>query len=316
MSAVRVGFIGLGRMGMPMARNLAAADIALTVYDARADVSREFADTYGANAAADVAEVFTAADLVVTMLPNGSIVRAVVTEGLATHPGGSGLVVDMSSSAPSDTATLAKLVADHGWDLVDAPVSGGVARAETGELSILAGGSAAAVDRAQPVFDVLGKQTFRVGAVGSGHTMKALNNVMSAAGLLLASETLLLGRKHGLEPEVMLSVLNASTGRNHATETKIAPFVLSGSYASGFAIDLMVKDLTIARELAREAGSPYLVGSLATSVWELAMRQAPEGADQMELVRWLEELAGMGLVAGPIVDTENSATLEGTRQRP
>jgi 3-hydroxyisobutyrate dehydrogenase len=136
--------------------------------------------------------------------------------------------------------------------------------------------------------------------------MKALNNVMSAAGLLLASETLLLGRKHGLEPEVMLSVLNASTGRNHATETKIAPFVLSGTYASGFALDLMVKDLAIARELAREAGSPYLVGSLVTSLWELAMRQLPTGADQMELVRWLEELAGMGLAAGPDIETERT----------
>ena len=220
-----VGFIGLGRMGSPMARNLAAAGFTLTVYDLRADVSRDFADAHGARAAGDVAEVFAAADLVVTMLPNGAIVRAAVTDGLAGNAGGTGLIADMSSSAPGDTAVLAKLVAGHGWDLVDAPVSGGVARAVTGELSILAGGSACAVDRCQPMFDVLGKQTFRVGAVGSGHTMKALNNVMSAAGLLLASETLLLGRKHGLEPEVMLSVLNASTGRNHATETKIAPFV-------------------------------------------------------------------------------------------
>lgn len=311
---MNVGFIGLGRMGTPMARNLAAADFALTVYDARADASSEFADIHGAKAASEVGEVFTSADLVITMLPNGAIVRAVVSEGMAADTGGRGLVVDMSSSAPSDTATLAKLVTGRGWELVDAPVSGGVARAETGDLSILAGGSAGAVDCCQPVFDVLGRETFRVGSVGCGHTMKALNNVMSAAGLLLASEALLVGRKHGLEPDVMLRVLNASTGRNHATETKIAPYVLSGTYASGFALDLMVKDLAIARELAREAGSPYLAAALVTSVWELAARQVPAGADQMELVRWLEELAGVGLAAGPQDETEKSAELEGSTE--
>jgi len=160
----------------------------------------------------------------------------------------------MSSSAPHETESLAVIALQHGYGLVDAPVSGGVVRAESGDLSILAGGDSAAIDRCGPLFAVLGRETFQVGPVGAGHAMKALNNLMSGAGLLLAAETILAGRKYGLAPEVMLDVLNASTGMNHATKTKIAQFVLSGTYASGFALDLMVKDLaTAAASPARPA---------------------------------------------------------------
>lgn len=296
-----VGFIGLGNMGHPMARNLAAAGIDLVVFDLLPDVTSAFAAEHGARAATGLGEVFRSAEVVITMLPSGRAVRAAVIEGLAAVPSNAGtgrLLVDMSSSAPQETAELATILSGHGYAMVDAPVSGGVARAVTGELSILAGGDAASVDRCVPLFRVLGRETFRVGPVGSGHAMKALNNVMSAAGLLLAAETVLAGRKYGLTPEVMLDVLNASTGMNHATKTKIAQYVLSGTYASGFALDLMVKDLTIAAGIAREAGTPYLMGSLVTSVWQLAQGQLPAGADQMRLVRWLEDLSGVRL--GPI----------------
>jgi 3-hydroxyisobutyrate dehydrogenase len=291
-----VGFVGLGHMGHPMARNLAAAGFPLTVFDLRGDVASGFAKEHGTRAAADLADLFEASDVVITMLPNGSAVREAVTAGLTGVSDGAGrLLVDMSSSAPHETRTLAAVALQHGYGLVDAPVSGGVVRAESGDLSILAGGDAAAVDRCEPLFAVMGRETFRVGPVGAGHAMKALNNVMSGAGLLLAAETILVGRKYGLTPEVMLDVLNASTGMNHATKTKIAQFVLSGTYASGFALDLMVKDLATAGGIAREAGTPYLMGALVTSIWELARQQVPPGSDQMQLVRWLEDLAGIRL---------------------
>jgi 3-hydroxyisobutyrate dehydrogenase len=291
-----VGFVGLGHMGHPMARNLAGAGFPLTVFDLRGDAASEFAKDNGARAADDLADLFRASDVVITMLPNGSAVRDAVTAGLAGAPEGAGrLLVDMSSSAPHETEALATVARRHGYGLVDAPVSGGVIRAESGDLSILAGGDAAAVDRCGPLFAAMGRETFRVGPVGAGHAMKALNNLMSGAGLLLAAETILAGRKYGLAPEVMLDVLNASTGMNHATKTKIAQYVLSGTYASGFALDLMVKDLATAGGLARQAGTPYLMGSLVTSIWELARQQVPPGSDQMQLVRWLENLAGTRL---------------------
>ncbi|WP_213453247.1 NAD(P)-dependent oxidoreductase [Rhizomonospora bruguierae] len=295
-----VGFVGLGNMGWPMARHLAAAGLALTVFDLRGDVSARFAAEHGATAAGDIGKLFTGADIVVTMLPNGKAVRAAVEAGLAAAGTRTGrLLVDMSSSAPHETVELAGVVAAAGYDLVDAPVSGGVVRAESGDLCILAGGDAAAVNRCAPLFAAMGRETFRVGPVGAGHAMKALNNVMSAAGLLLAAETLLVGRRYGLAPETMLDVLNSSTGMNHATRTKIAQFVLSGTYASGFALDLMVKDLAIAAGIAREAGAPYLLGGLVTSVWELAKGQVPAGSDQMVLVRWLEDLAATRLAHDP-----------------
>ncbi|BCB90011.1 NAD(P)-dependent oxidoreductase [Phytohabitans suffuscus] len=291
-----VGFVGLGHMGHPMARNLAAAGFDMVVFDLDRDACAGFAESHGATAGGDAGAVFRAADTVITMLPNGRAVRAVAEAGIAAVPEGRGrLIVDMSSSAPHETAELARTAAAHGYAVVDAPVSGGVGRAETGDLSILAGGAGADVDRCEPIFEVLGRETFRVGPVGAGHAMKALNNVMSAAGLLLAAETILVGRRYGLEPEVMLKVLNASTGMNHATQTKIAQYVLSGTYASGFALDLMVKDLATAGGIARAAGAPYLMGSAVTSVWELAGAQLPPGADQMRLVRWLEDLAGTRL---------------------
>lgn len=297
----RVGFIGLGNMGSPMAGNLAAAGYGITVFDVRAETAEAFASEHGAEVAADLPGLFAASDIVIAMLPNGSIVRTAITAGLAGLPKTSErhgrLIVDMSSSAPHETRSLNELVSGYGYGLVDAPVSGGVARAKTGELSILVGGEDADAALAAPLFEVLGSNVFRVGGVGAGHAMKAINNLMSAGGLLLTAEAVIMGAKSGLDPETVLRVLNASTGRTHATETKIAPYVLSGTYASGFALQLMVKDLGIAQGIAQETGSPFVFGSAAKSVWDLAKTQLPADADQMELVRWLESLAGIELGA-------------------
>jgi 3-hydroxyisobutyrate dehydrogenase len=167
------------------------------------------------------------------MLPDGEAVRAALLEpdGLASHLQPGALVVDMGSSQPFGTATLAAELAALGVRLIDAPVSGGVARAETGELAIMAGGEPADVDRARPQLGVLGSRIFHVGPVGAGHALKALNNFVSAAGLTAVLEALHAAERFGIDPETLAEVLNVSSGRNNATETKLRQFILSGTYA-------------------------------------------------------------------------------------
>jgi 3-hydroxyisobutyrate dehydrogenase len=171
-------------------------------------------------------------------------------------------------------------------------VSGGVARAETGTLAIMAGGDAAAIDRAEPVLRAMGSSVLRTGAVGSAHAMKALNNLVSAGGFLIGIEALLIGQKFGLDPAVMTDVLNAATGRNNSTEKKFRQFVLSRSFDSGFALDLMVKDLSIALEVARETGTAAPFAALCRELWAAAGATLGPGQDHTAMAQLSERLAG------------------------
>ncbi len=298
-----VGVIGLGKMGTPMASRLAAAGASLAVHDARPDVTANVASRIGATACDGPAAVGAACDVVITMLPDGAaVVAAVLGDGgsggvaSAIRPGG--LIVDMSTAAPAQTRELGAGLAELGIRLLDAPVSGGVARAETGELTIMAGGERADVDECAGVFASLGAQSFHVGPLGAGHTAKALNNAVSAAGLIAAGEALVVAQRTGIDPAAMLEVLNASTGRNNATENKIAQFVFSRSFASGFGLGLMAKDLAIAGVLAAEAGvEPQLILESGRMV-AAADRALGPGADHTELVRWLEQRAETTLHPG------------------
>lgn len=272
-----IGFVGLGNMGWPMAARLPGAD--LTVFDTRPELVERFAAEYGARAGTDLGAV----DVLITMLPDGAIVRRVLTDA-PLAPGT--LVVDMSSSDPVGTRELGAELAARGVALVDAPVSGGVAKARTGELAIMAGGEPAAVDRAAPLLEPLGR-VIRTGDLGSGHAMKALNNLLSAAGLLAAAEVVLVGRRFGLDPQVMIDTLNASTGRNNSTENKFDRFILSGSYDSGFAMALMVKDLRTALGLAHETRTPATLGQVCLDLWTEAQAHLPDGADHTMVAAWL-----------------------------
>ena len=282
-----VGFVGLGRMGRPMVKNLIEAGFAVVAYDSDPTA---VADIPAARAAASLAEVARASEVVITMLPDGETVRR-VTVGEGDHllagltPGS--VLVDMSSSAPDGTRTLGATLARRGVTMLDAPVSGGVRRAVTGELSILVGGDRAAFDRCRPLFDAMGASVFHTGPLGSGHAVKALNNLLSAAGFLAASEALLIGRRYGLDPDVMLDVFNASTGRNNSTEMKFRQHVLSATFDSNFSLDLMVKDLRIALGVSETAGAATPLSRLCLELWEAGRAKLPEGADHTELARWV-----------------------------
>jgi 3-hydroxyisobutyrate dehydrogenase len=250
-----IGFIGIGNMGWPQAANLARAGRKVVAFDADPSRAERFAAETGARALRALAELGAAVDTVVTMLPTGQIVRQVMLEieggGLARSLKRGALLIDMSSSDPIGTRELGQALAQYGIALVDAPVSGGTKGAKDGTLTIMIGGDdPAAIARAKPILECMGKRLFDTGPLGSGHAMKALNNYVAATGFAAASEALIVGERFGLDPKIMVDIMNVSTGRNFSTENTIKGQVLTHSFASGFALGLMAKDVKIAADLA------------------------------------------------------------------
>jgi 3-hydroxyisobutyrate dehydrogenase len=296
--AAAVGFIGLGNMGWPMAANVARAGFPLIVYDldtARAEAFRaEHAALVGAGS-----EAFSSADVVVTMLPTGSVVSEVLLSGgvAAALPAGA-VVVDMSSSPPAMTRELGRALAAHSVALVDAPVSGGVPKAIDGSLAIMLGADdEAAAQRAMPVLEAMSSRVLRTGGLGTGHAMKALNNFVSAAGFVAAAEALITGRKFGLDPAVIVNVLNASTGRNFTTETTVVSEVLSRRFAAQFTLGLFTKDLAIAAALADELDVEAPLCELVHDRIARAGEELGWGADYTAAVTVWEHRAGIELPA-------------------
>jgi 3-hydroxyisobutyrate dehydrogenase len=276
----RVAFLGLGKMGLPMARRLHEAGAPVIGFDPVEAARGAFAQVGGA-AASTAAEAAEAADVLITMLPDGKAVRAALLGGepLVSRLANEATVVDMSSSSPVGTRELAGELAARGIHLIDAPVSGGVKRALDGSLAIMAGGAAEVIARVRPLLEAMGKSIFETGMVGSGHAMKALNNYVSAAGLTAACEALQIGEKFGLDPLLMTDILNVSTGRNNSTEVKLKPFVIPKNYASGFSLGLMAKDLRTADDLARHLGVAAPFSAEVAALWDAALAALGPQAD-------------------------------------
>jgi len=286
-----VGFIGIGKMGWPMATNLVKAGFDVCVADAQPERAASFAAEVGGRSARSNREVARGADALVTMLPTSKHVAAALDEAAnALTPGL--IVVEMSSGVPSMTQSLASDLRDRGVTLVDCPVSGGVARAVTGELSMMVGGEPDAVAQVRPLLLAMGTSIHHCGAAGAGHAMKALNNLVSAGGFLVGIEALLIGKRFGLEPARMLEVLNASTGTNNSTQNKFAQFVLSRAFDSGFGLDLMVKDLGIAADMADDAGVVAPFSTLCAQLWASAANVMGPGRDHTEMARFSATVAG------------------------
>jgi len=283
-----VGFVGLGNMGFPMVTNLVEAGFTVRGFDVAA-AAVEKITTVGAAGSATAAESATGADVLILMLPNSRIVQSVVDDLLAASAlSESTVVVDMSSSEPVATQELAERLAELGIALIDAPVSGGVRGAENGTLAIMAGGEDAAFERVEAVLAALGKVT-RTGPVGSGHAVKAFNNLLSATHLWVTSEVMEAGKRFGLDPEVMLSVFNSSSGRSGSTENKWPNFILGETYNSGFGLALMLKDMKIALALAETTGASHQLSADAVERWSLAAADLSPTADHTEVARWIAE---------------------------
>jgi 3-hydroxyisobutyrate dehydrogenase len=290
----RVGFVGIGNMGTPMAGHLVKAGWKVSVYDTDPEKVRSFAAGHGGGAAKSLAELGRNSDVVITMLPDGNVVRRValgknagddcLVQGFAQGA----VVIDMSSSAPVGTRELGKDLLQHQVSLIDAPVSGGVKGAVTATLAIMTGGDKALVERFDDLLSAMGRR-FYVGSLGSGHAAKVLNNYVSAAGLAAAAEAVLVAERFGIEPQTLINVINASTGRNNSTENKFAQFILNGKFNSGFALGLMAKDLTLAMEVAEACKVPAELGHATLQLWKKAENKVGGAADHTEVARYLRE---------------------------
>jgi 3-hydroxyisobutyrate dehydrogenase len=276
---MRVGFIGLGNMGFPMAANLAAAGHALVVADLDDLRCARFADAHDAIVATSP-ERFADVDAVITMLPDDRAVAAALLDGgvaAALSPGA--VVVDMSSCDPVATQRLGARL-PRGVALVDAPVSGGVPRATDGTLAIMAGtDDPAALERVRPLLERMGQRIFETGRLGSGHATKALNNYLGAAAYVAGTEAMLIGARFGLDLRTLLDVVNASTGRSFTSEVVLAGNVVTGQYATGFALGLLAKDVGIAASLGAAMGADAPALEVVATRWAEAAEGLEFGAD-------------------------------------
>jgi 3-hydroxyisobutyrate dehydrogenase len=261
-----VAFVGLGNMGSPMAANLVAAGFSVIAVDADAHRAAQWAAEHHARSRTHLSECADVIDAVVTMLPTGVEVREVLTDPAFLAAAKPGLVaIDMSSADPVGTRELGAELAISGISLVDAPVSGGVPRAIDGTLAIMMGGEPDAIERARPVLSAIGDRLFEVGGLGNGHATKCLNNFVAGTAFVALSEAISVGEKFGLDPSVLIDVMNVSTARCFNTELVMKQHVISGQFASGFALGLLAKDVGIAEGLAHDMHASTPLTELVTA---------------------------------------------------
>ena len=293
-----IGLVGIGMMGWHMAANLVKAGRDVVIYDADQARAQSFTSEIGGKVASDLAGLARQASTVITMLPNSKIVTEVVLgeNGLAAGMGEGSTLIEMSSGAPEATIALGARLAEQGIAIIDAPVSGGVPRAKTGELTIMAGGDEAVVEACRPVLEIMGSSVVHVGILGAGQAMKALNNLVSAGGFLIGIEALLIGQKFGLDPDRMVDILNSSSGMNNSTQRKFKQYVLSRQFSDGgFGIGLMAKDVGIALDVAKSVGVPVPFSAHCAQVWAAASIMLGAGEDHTAITRICEQFAGMTL---------------------
>jgi 3-hydroxyisobutyrate dehydrogenase-like beta-hydroxyacid dehydrogenase len=286
-----VGFVGLGNIGAPLCHHLLARGYPLKIHDVDVRAVERFRGTT-AEPISSLAALARSVDVVLLSLPNSDVVERVIfgEDGLADGFSAGKALIDMSSSKPSSTRYVAGRLAKTGVHMLDAPVSGGVLRAEQGKLAMMVGGEQEVFERHREVLASFGDQIFYVGAHGTGHLAKALNNLMSATTLASAAEAVLLGVRAGLDPERLLEVINASSGRSNSTEVKFPRYILNRAFDDGFAVGLMNKDLKIALETASEFQCPTFIGSAVGQVWQAAVAAGFGAESHTAIYAFLEEL--------------------------
>jgi 3-hydroxyisobutyrate dehydrogenase len=294
MNKPRIGFIGIGVMGAPMAGHLAKAGYALTVCDIDHPKAAALAAEHKSIAVAETPRaVGELSDVVITMLPSGAYVREVAlgSSGLIEGLQAGGLLLDTSSSEPWLTIETARALAERGIDMVDAPVSGAQIGAQTAQLVFMVGGGDASVSRVMLLLRVMGKQVFHLGPIGAGHSMKCLNNLITAITFMATAEGLTIGKQFGLDPGTMVDVLNASTGMSWISQTQFKQRIINRKFDDAFRLELMVKDIGIALELAKRKGLPAPLCTFGSDLWKAAENHAEKGSSISDMVRWVEHLA-------------------------
>lgn len=295
-----IGFIGLGVMGQPMAGHLVRAGHRLCVFDIDANKTQTVAAQLGAVAAADVASVARHSEVLITMLPNGQVVQEVLTGagGCLPHLRAGSLVLDTSSAEPWLTRTTAVDLAARGVAMVDAPVSGAQWGAQAAELVFMVGAQSEDLARVRPLLEVMGKSVHHLGELGAGHTMKCINNLITAITLTATAEGLVMGKSAGLDPQAMVRVMNESTAGSWVSQTHIEQRVLNRRFDDPFQLGLMLKDMGIANGLARDHHVVAPLAALAQQLWQAADLRAGPGASVSEIVRWVEQQSGVDITPG------------------
>jgi 3-hydroxyisobutyrate dehydrogenase len=299
MSAIKkIGFVGVGNMGNPMAANLLKGGFDVSVFDARPETAAAFVAQHGGKAAASLAELARGADAIITMLPDDKILRKVMLDagGAAAAMSKGAVLIDMGTCDPTGTRTTAEALEKFGLHMVDAPVMGGVVFARDATLDIMAGGSAELVERVSPVLKAMGRSIVNCGPVGAAHAMKALANYVNACALINAIEALTVGKKFGLDPKMMADALvPMCTGRNHPIEKKVIPQILSHKYATGMALSFIAKDVKIAVDMAHAIDAAVPLGEKVSDLWSDAVTKVGATVDQTEIVRYWEQATGVKL---------------------
>lgn len=291
----KICFVGLGAMGYPMATLLYKTGVNLEIYDASPSVIDRFVTEHpGTIPLANLSAVSRDIGAFILMLPDSDVVDKVVigteeSEGLASYLNPNSLIIDMSSSNPVCTRALADYLDSRGIRLIDAPVSGGVKKAITGSLAIMVGGSSEDIDRAQDILNFLGASVTRVGTVGCGHALKALNNYIAATGFVAACEALIVAKKFGIDLALMTDVLNQSSGKNSTTDYKIKQFILNESFNSGFSLQLMAKDVGIAAKLAESMELHASLLDQMKSLWSDAAKSFDKPVDHTHMYQLIVE---------------------------
>jgi 3-hydroxyisobutyrate dehydrogenase-like beta-hydroxyacid dehydrogenase len=293
-----LGFIGLGRMGGPMAGRLLDAGFALAVYDVEEAAMAPLL-ARGARGAGSPEQVASIAEIVLASLPTPWVVRDVALGPRGVVAGSKvKAFIDLSTTGPRVATDIAQGLAAKGIVAIDAPVSGGVTGAREGTLAVMTSGPPDWLARLQPMLRVFGK-VFLVGSrPGMGQTMKLANNLLSAAALAVTSEAMVMGVKAGLDPEVMLDVINAGSGRNSATQDKFPRSVLPRTFDFGFTHELLHKDIKLCLEEAEALGVPMWVGNAVCQLLALAKVTQGKGADITTIVKCVEQWAGVEVKKG------------------
>ena len=298
MTIKKVGFVGIGNMGAPMAAHLVRAKFDVTVYDVRPEAVSIFVERHGGKAAESLQDLARDADAVITMLPNDKIVREAILgrDGAARALKSGAVVIDMGTSDPIATRSLAEQLEPRGISVVDAPVMGGVVFAEDASLDIMVGGDAEQVARCRPLLQAMGQSVMECGGVGNGHALKALANYVNASALITSLEALTIGKRFGLDGKFMAEALiPLCATRNHPIQKKILPHVFTRKYGTGMALGFIAKDVKIARDTAKAVDAFAPLAEKVAELWAAAADKIGAGVDQTEIVRFWEEATGVRL---------------------
>ncbi len=291
----RVAFLGLGAIGTPMAARVAAAGHDLTVWNRTAARAEAFAREHRVAWVATPRQAAEAADVLLTCLPTSAEVEALLDgpEGLVAGLRPGALLADCTSGDPATSRRIAARLAPHGVAFCDAPVSGGTNGAAAGTLTVMVGGDQYTYERAKPALSAFGAKVVRLGPVGAGHAMKAVNNALLAVNILAVGEGIAALVKAGVEARTALETLNTSSGRSFVSETLVPERVLTGTFPNTFRLALLHKDAGIAVDLLRQLGVDGPVLALAHELYGRARQALGEGADYLEAIRLVEQQAGV-----------------------